>query len=121
MRCAVLVGWMVFAAGGPLFADGLAYRLPPDGTWVKYRITVTRYQEWTLRPDETEGWVLKKEPEPTPEELARESRDNCLLVRTVGQRALGDKPCRWVELVLNSAEEGKPKPEARVIVLNVLI
>src|SRR2546421_5771114 len=120
MRCGFLVGLVVLAGGGPLFADGLSYRLPPDGTWVKYKITVTRYQEWSLRPDEKEGWVLKKEPELTAEELARESSDNFLLVRSVGRQDVGSEPCRWVELVLNSTEEEKPNPEARVILLKVL-
>jgi hypothetical protein len=121
MRYELFAGLLVLGCGGSLFADGLTYRLPPDGTWVKYRINVTRYEEWSLRPDEKEGWVLKKEPEPTAAELAKESRDNFLLVRSVGRQDIGGEPCRWVELVWNAKEEGKEKPEALVILLKVLI
>jgi hypothetical protein len=121
MRIMFLTGVALVGTSGFSFADGVAYRLPPDGTWVKYRITVTRYEEWSLRPDEKEGWVLKKEPEPTAEELAKESRDNFLLVRSVGRQDVGGEPCRWVELVWNSKDEGKENPEALVILLKVLI
>lgn len=121
MRIMFLTGVALIATSGFLFADGVAYRLPPDGTWVKYSITVTKYEDWSLRPDEKGGWVLKKEPELTAEELAKETRDNFLLVRSVGRQDVGGEPCRWVELVLNSEEEGEAKPEARVVLLKVLI
>jgi hypothetical protein len=121
MRFAFLTAVILAATGGSLFADGVACRLPPDGTWVKYRITVTKYEAWNLRSDEKEGWVIKKEPELTAEELAKESRDNFLLVRSVGRQEMGGEPCRWVELVLNAKEEGEAEPEARVFLLKVLI
>ncbi|WP_406694278.1 hypothetical protein V5E97_24690 [Singulisphaera sp. Ch08] len=121
MRLMFLAGVALIAISGFSFADGVAYRLPPDGTWVKYRITATKYEAWNLRPDEKEGWVFKKEPELTAEELATASRDNFLLVRSVGRQDVGGEPCRWVELVLNSQEEGEAKPEARGLLLKVLI
>ena len=107
MRCGYLTALVVLAGGGPLFADGLAYRLPPDGTWVRYKITVQKYQEWETRYDEKKGWVLEKKPDPTAEEL---KETDSLLVRSVGQQEVGGEPCRWIEIVQNADEEGKAPP-----------
>ncbi len=119
MRIGILSGFVFFVVSRAVLADGLAYRLPPDGTWVKYKITVQKYQEWDTRYEEKKGWVLEKKPDPTAEELAKET--DSLLVRSVGRQAVGGEPCRWIEIVQNADEEGKAPPELRVIVLKLLI
>lgn len=119
MRIMFLTGVAFIATSGFSFADGVAYRLPPDGTWVKYKITVTKYEEWETSYDEKNGWVQEKKPDLTAEELARET--DSLLVRSVGRQDVGGEPCRWIEIVQNADEEGKAPPEFRVIVLKLLI
>lgn len=118
MRIWILAGLLCFIVSGPVLADGFAYGLPPDGAWVKYKITVSKYDEWNLHLDRKIGWVLEKGNSPTPADLAQPSY---FLVRFVGRQAVKGKPCRWVELVDNPGEEGKAKPMYRVIILKLLI
>jgi hypothetical protein len=118
MRNWFLTGLVVLLGCGPLLADGLAYSLPPDGTWVKYKITIEKYEAWKTRPDPKKGWLLEKEKDPTAKELAE---GDIVVVRSVGKQEVNRVPCRWIEMVLNAGEEGKKKPEARVIVLKILV
>jgi hypothetical protein len=85
MRIGLLSALVFLTAGGPALADGLAYHLPPDRTWVKYRTTVERCDIWNVRPDDKKGWVLEKEKAPTAEELAEASY---FQVRSVGREAV---------------------------------
>lgn len=93
-----------FVLSGAVLGDGLGYQLPPDGTWVKYKITVQKYEAWNTRYDEKKGWILEKELDPTAKELAEET--NSLLVRSVGRQVRDGEPCRWIEIVQNANEEG---------------
>jgi len=118
MRYWLLTGLVVLLGCGPLLADGLAYSLPPDGTWVKYKVTVEKYEAWKTRPDEKKGWILEKEKDPSAKELAE---GDTVVVRSVGKLEVNRVTCRWIEMVLNASEEGKKKPEGRVVVLKILV
>ena len=118
MRRELFAGLVILSCSGSLFADGVAYRLPPDGTWVKYRITGG--VEFTLKDFRTDARGQKvftevKMPKAPP------NYEDLFLVRSVGRVEVDGRPHRWLELVYPPAEEGKEKPAARVIVLKLLI
>ena len=63
---------MMVAAGSTARGDGLIYRLPPDGTWVRY-----------------EGVETNR---------SGVSRKFTLIVNSVGQATVQNEKCRWVEI-----------------------
>jgi hypothetical protein len=120
MRQGLFATFLLLASGGVAFADGVAYRLPPDGTWVKYRITPG--EEFTVeefRTDDRGKRVFTKVE--VPKVPKGEKREDLFLVRSVGRVDLDGKPHRWLELVNEPAEEGKEKPARTVYVLKMLI
>jgi hypothetical protein len=91
-----IVGFGLFAAGlvgtGPvetatsLRADGLIYQLPEDGTWVRYKTTMTFSSGGKV--GEVTGRVT---------------------ISSVGKRVTEDQgPCRWIE-VASELSDGKAK------------
>lgn len=75
-------------------ADGLIYRLPPDGAWVLYRLEQNATFETHHPPDV---------------QLAPHARDGMpktgfvtgfLSLRSVGSENVNGAPCRWIELEL---------------------
>jgi hypothetical protein len=92
-----------FVCPSSAYADGLIYRLPPDGTWVRYR----------GKQEATEAVTLdgKRFPDFTIE--------STLTLRSVGQVTTDGDKARWIEL-----EWKIPPAEARtgrIIILKMLI
>lgn len=105
-----LLGWVNHGLAG-----GIAYRLPPDGTWAMYRIIPGEY---TLEEFSTEnGQRVFKEVK-----LPKAPKDEDLfLVRSVGKVEVDGKPHRWLELVNEPTHEKEKKPPVRVIILKLLV
>jgi hypothetical protein len=110
--------------GPAVRADGLAYRLPPDGTWVLYRIHCDELPAmYRFRVGGDKKKVEEKEAIDLAELKKRLPADweDVFLVRSVGRVEQAGEACRWIELVNNPREENEDKPKSRVIVLKLLI
>ena len=74
------------AGASPLQAQGLIWRLPDDGAWIRYEGTVKNKQ---LRPESSEG------------DLELEWQ-RALTIKSIGQETAKfqgvDTPCRWIEI-----------------------
>ncbi len=84
-------------------ADGLIYRLPPDGTWVRYRVTQHATE------------IASLDGKPLPDM----SVEATLTLRSVGQVATDGHKSRWIELEwkIPPAEDRR----GRIIVLKMSI
>jgi hypothetical protein len=116
MRAGILVGLVLMTHVGLAFAGGIAYRLPPDGTWAKYKIASG--DEYILEEFHTQDGrrvFTKVDLPPAPK------KEDLFLVRSVGRFDVAGVPHRWLELVNEPAVEGQEMPPVRVIVLKLLI
>ncbi|MHC4406206.1 MAG: hypothetical protein ACYTG0_41760 [Planctomycetota bacterium] len=86
-------------------ADGLIYRLPADGAWVRYQLSEEGYATITFPPGANVPPWLKKAQE-LPVKVA-----GFLSLRSVGQRDLDGERCRWIEMEFRAELVGKrPNP-----------
>jgi hypothetical protein len=65
-------------------ADGLLYRLPADGTWVRY--------------------ALRQQTVPAPQKNA--VIVGTLTLASVGEEKVNNQACRWIEVVIDTKEPG---------------
>lgn len=70
-------------------ADGLVYKLPPDGTWARFSI---------------QGIVLDSAGNPVDPIL---NITGTLTIGSVGVVKHGDESCRWIEVVIDGQRDGK--------------
>jgi hypothetical protein len=120
MRQGLFSGLLLLGCTCPATADGVAYRLPPDGTWVKYRITPGKeYTVKEFRTDDRGRRVFTKVDLPKLPKAAK--KEDLFLVRSVGRVKIDGQPHRWLEMVNEPAEEGKKKPAVTVYVLKLLV
>jgi hypothetical protein len=107
---------LLFLLTRPAAADGLIFRLPPDGTAVELT-------------GESVGEVRAVVPKELEERLTPESRarlteefkfEAAVTVSSVGKVARGGQACRWIELTMRSRGE-KDAGEKTSHVLKVLI
>ena len=106
-------------------ADGLVYRLPADGTWVRYRLSEQGHLAIVFPANMNVPPALKN-----AQELPIKSTGS-LVLRSVGQQDLDGQSCRWIELELEvrilsklpdpATGELQAKKEDRHIVLKMLI
>jgi hypothetical protein len=85
-------------------ADGLIYRLPQDGSWVRYDLSMEGTQDLK--------WPVKSV--------------GTLMLSSVGRQRIEGQPCRWIELRLDVGAEVKlpdrqVKAQQRHIILKMLI
>jgi hypothetical protein len=121
----LLVAATLLAVGTTGRADGVAYRLPPDGSWVMYRLDwVEIGASYTRRPG-GKGEVIE---EPDDRMAAIKwlkdqgaASERFFLVRSVGRVQQDGEWLRWLELVDNPKEERVEKPKERQITLKLLI
>ena len=91
-------------------ADGLVFRLPPDGSWVAYGVREQGQMTIAL-PDGTVLGAGTDEGEQFP--LTVTGR---LVVRSVGRQTVDDVPCRWIEIESQSKMTGEfPGPNGEHI------
>jgi hypothetical protein len=69
-------------------AQGLIHRLPPDGSWSRFRVSQQIWDAEITR-------ALPEMPNP-PELVIMESE---LLIQSVGTQQIEQTPCRWIEIV----------------------
>lgn len=85
MRLTILAGLVLFAAAlQPARADGLIYRLPEDGTQIRYDVDL----------------VLSAGGNETPTK-------GSLTVSSVGKATVNDEKCRWIEIKSITTAEGQ--------------
>lgn len=106
-------------------ADGLIYRLPPDGAWVRYKLTEEGKFTISFPPGAKVPPGLKNVPRLPVKSVGS------LELRSVGQGRSDGEPCRWIEMELNVEITGKmPHPatgelremkQKRQIILKLLI
>jgi hypothetical protein len=121
----LVVGAVLLGVGSTGLADGVAYRLPPDGSWVMYRLDwIELGYSYTRRPGEN-GKVVEKPDDRAAAikwlKKAGPAYERLFLVRSVGRVQQDGEWLRWLELVDNPKEEGVKKPKERQITLKLLI
>ena len=118
----ILTVVVCLSIGTAVQADGIAYRLPPDGTWVVYQIRCTEFPEMVrFRVGNDKKKVEEKIDLDELEKKLPADWEDLFLVRSVGRVEKSGEPCRWIELVNNPKEENEDKPKERVVVLKLLI
>lgn len=121
----LLVGAALLGVGGAGLADGVAYRLPPDGSWVMYRLDWVEFADsYTRRPGEKGEVVEKRDDRAAAIKWLKEAgpaAERFFLVRSVGRVQQDGEWLRWLESVDNPKEEGVEKPKERQITLKLLI
>ena len=89
---------LLLAAVGLMFlsdragADGLIYRLPPDGSWAIYRSEQHAEHQLTVPP----GVELAERARATLPKTAVVT--GFLVLRSVGVEQVDGRPCRWIEI-----------------------
>jgi hypothetical protein len=121
----LVVGAVLLGFGSTGLADGVAYCLPPDGSWVIYRVDwIELGDSYTRRPGEN-GKVVEKPDDRAAAIMwlkeAGPAYERLFLVRSVGGVRQDGESLRWLELVDNPKEEGVKKPKERQITLKLLI
>jgi len=90
------VAFLVLAFGGSaLFADGLIFQLPPDGTWVRFENRIS-------------GEVSISAASAPETELQQQKVDvlRTLKLSSVGKVNRHRQQCRWIELISESSGTG---------------
>ena len=105
-RTTILITLSSLAVCHSLYGDGLVYNLPPDGSWVTYRV----------QQDATDIESLKGEKWPDPEMTMHST----FTIRSVGVKATEKANARWIELEL-SRPPTEEHGEGRIITLKMLI
>jgi hypothetical protein len=118
---AVLVGSRLPQA----YADGLIYRLPPDGAWVRYQLSEEADFVISLPPGVKAPPGLENSPR-LPVKVS-----GLLMLCSVGRVDLQGEACRWIELRFDAELVGKmpdpatgelrEKKDKRRIILKMLI
>ena len=121
----LLVVISITPSASHVLADGLVYRLPDDGAWVRYELSEKGYVTITFPLDVTAPPGLKN-----AQKMPFKST-GYLVLRSVGQHDLEGERCRWIELESRVEILGKfPNPatgalqekkENRHIILKMLI
>lgn len=91
--CCCAFAWL--HSGQPIFADGLIYQLPPDGTFAEFRGELTA--EATLSVDKE---LLEKLDAESKAKLHQSivDRNFTVTISSVGQTQRAGQPCRWIEM-----------------------
>jgi hypothetical protein len=112
---------VVLLVACPAWADGLIYRLPPDGAWVLY---ASQQQGELDYPDGAKRELSDEDKRATP----RTAFDQGFLtIRSVGTAPAGREKGRWIELEQSSQVTGKSlagtelEKGRRTIVIKLLI
>jgi hypothetical protein len=121
----LLLGAALLGIGSTGLADGVAYRLPPDGSWVMYRLDWVEIGDSYTRRLGEKGVVVEERADRAASikwlKEAGAASERLFLVRSVGRLQQDGEWLRWLELVDNPKEEGVEKPKERVILLKILI
>jgi len=86
-------------SGSVLRADGLIYRLPPDGAWARYDIQITS----RVRTEGKDPMELKLQGAVTPS--------------SVGRVTVDKQACRWIEIRHEVAPVAQPNQVSRTLKL----
>jgi hypothetical protein len=126
MKRVLLAGAALVGLAGTACGDGVAYRLPPDGSWVLYRFDwIEGGESYTRRPGDR-GKVVEEPADRAAfrkwyKEADADEKEMTFIVRSVGRPKIDGAWHRWLELVDNPKEEGAQKPKRRAIILKLLI